>query len=291
MQTARATARQVTVGAAGPRPPLLLLLTGPGGEGRRGQRGPWAAWVGAEGCPGRPTRCPPPSLRVGRAWQGGDRTGPGRGRLRVRGGAGHPRFGALAIRSECWGVSSRPRHRGLGAGDVGPRPSLGVLRPGSSPIPRGGRCPPRPPRPGPTEAAAATVHDPVHVPVPPSDSQAGTPWACSGDTKKPRSSYRGDSGVQDTRASPAHLGPTALPAGLGDVGSGSWLADGGHSASEAKSRGFWGGGWGEGRPTKAPLVTVAHPRQGSPERGGSLVDPQTAGAGHQVPAPSDLWQG
>lgn len=187
MQTARATARQVTVGAAGPRPPLLLLLTGPGGEGRRGQRGPWAAWVGAEGCPGRPTRCPPPSLRVGRAWQGGDRTGPGRGRLRVRGGAGRPRFGALAIRSECWGVSSRPRHRGLGAGDVGPRPSLGVLRPGCSPIPRGGRCPPRPPRPGPTEAAAATVHDPVHVPVPPSDSQAGTPWACSGDTKKTRS--------------------------------------------------------------------------------------------------------
>lgn len=144
---------------------------------------------------------------------------------------------------------------------------------------------------GPQKQRAVTVHDPVHMPVPPSDSQAGTPWACSGDTKKPRSSYRGDSGVQDTRASPAHLGPTALPAGLGDVGSGSWLADGGHSASEAKSRGFWGGGWGAGRPTKAPLVTVAHPRQGSPERGGSLVDPQTAGAGHQVPAPSDLWQG
>lgn len=119
----------------------------------------------------------------------------------------------------------------------------------------------------------------------------GLPGPVLGTPRSHVLSYRGDSGVQDTGASPAHLGPTALPAGLGDVGSGSWLADGGHSASEAKSRGFWGGGWGESCPIKAPLVTVAHPRQGSPERGGSLVDPQTAGAGHQVPAPSDLWQG
>lgn len=253
-----------------------------------GQRG-----VGAEGRPGRPTRCPRPPLRVRQAWPergqnwpgpcGDSRAATATSGLRVQGGAGCPRFGPLANRSTCWGVSSGPHPRGLGAG---------ALRPGCSPILRGGHRPPQLPRPGPPEATGRDSPRPcLHACLSPTVTpKLELPRPILGTPKSNLLSYRGESLGSRTPEPPWPAlapPPSLLGWEMWAQGLGRLMVD--IQPRRLRTEAYGAGGRGRAVPPRLQLVSGT--RQGSPREDGSLADPPTTGTGHQVPAPGDKCQG